>query len=662
MRLCAGIFAAFFLTAQSPPATKDIGGQLERFESALTRVDQRAASDIVDDLIIARTPADGQPRVDPLISSLLGRLFLNAHQEAHALPYLSQARPEALPQSIRGETLLAYGRALELTGQRQEAMRVYEDALANASAGRTDWPARLGIARQKIVSDPNAVRNELAGLLSAASPVNRWEVEFLLSLASSLTGDQVAARHYAGLAWSDAASAAPSDLASLRVAVLRAGLANVAGDAPGQRAMLAAANAGAAAHGSDLARQLPVCDDDIRLGDTVTFGAVLGPYNTRAIIPIAASRPEIVAPFFDRLAGREAIKTDDSSNATGTIFTLSCVSRVSSDYIADRMPTDPLFAWLLAKGMYPAVAISKTDTDGINRIADRIDDLKKRFGPNSPLLIGPRWQILQSLESRRTYAGDVAPGRLTELRTILIEDLGRAGAPASLTKLLSLRANLEQLAQSALAGSPDARALAAVWNEVLREIPFTAARYLMRDAQSQFQGSVPPEQASMIAGLLERMPPDLRGHDRQAFLQTMAWAQRAAGNKNQAFKTIASTALAPDACVRTDNPPQMLEQNFTPEDYPTDLIPAELRGYSMVEFDLSPSGKPTKPRTVVSLPSGLFDEVTAKGIATMRYSEPSLNGKPHTCRFETQSVVWRLQGEDDMQAPTLLPDMTKDAI
>jgi hypothetical protein len=655
----AGIVAAFFLTAQSPPATTDIDGQLARFESALTRVDQRAASDIVDELIIARTPADGQPRVDPLISSLLGRLFLHAHQEANALPYLSQATPEALPQSIRAETLLAYGRALELTGHRQEAIRVYGDALANSSGGRTEWPARLGIARQKIVSDPNAVRNELSGLLAAASPANRWEVEFLLSLASSLTGNQAAARQFANLAWSDAANAAPSDLAPLRVSVLRAGLANVAGDEPGQRAMLAAANAGAAAHGNDLARQLPVCDEDIRPGDTVTLGAVLGPYNTRAIIPIAASRPEIVAAFFDRLAGREAIKADDSSNATGTIFTLSCVSRVSSNYIADRMPTDPLFAWLLAKGMYPAVSSSKTETDGINRIADRIDDLTRRFGPHSPLLIGPRWQLLQSLESRRAYSGDVAPGRLTELRTTLIEDLRRAGAPASLAKLITLRGNLERLAQAAIAGTPDAAALAAVWNEVLREIPFTAARYLMRDAQSQFQGSIPPQQASMIAALLVRMPPDLRGPDREAFLQTMAWAQRSAGNKAEAFKTIASTALAPNACVRMEDPPQMLEQNFSPEDYPAGLIPAELRGYSMVEFDLSPGGKPTKPRTVVSLPSGLFDEVTAKGIATMRYSEPKLNGKSRACRFETQSVVWRLQGEDDVQAPTLLPDLTQ---
>lgn len=660
MRMVAGVLAAFALCAQSPPS-ENLDGKISQFDEALARTDIKSAASVVDGLIASRTPADGQPKVDPLISALIGRLSLAAQQEGIAALYFAKAPTATLPESVRAEVAVAYGDALDLLGERQEALDAYGRALA-VSQGRHALRARLGIARQAIVTDPTSARRDLAPLLSAPDASDRWEAEYLSALAASLLGDRESASQLASRAWTDASAAPAKDLAPLKVAVLRAGLATVSGDHHTQRAMLAAANAGAASRGADLGRQLPVCGDDgVRPSDFVIFGTIIGPYNTKSLIPIAASRPGVVKPFHDRLAGREFVKSEAASNAAGTVVTLSCVTRVESGYIADREPVEPISEWFAGKGIYPASVRADYDDEGINRISDRIDDLKRRFGPSTPLLTGPNWQLLQALEARASKGDPVPPGRLVELRTALAGQLDSAGAPPWFGRLLALRSEMDRLARSAASGRPDLAAFQALWRNVFREIPFTPARYMLRDIRSKLEDPMTPEQARLITDIRDRAPASLAGRDRQAFLLIIAYSQWSAGLDPDARTTAAQTGLAPDNCIRGDTPPKLLEQSFTSKDYPSDLIPGELQGYALVEVNLTPSGTPASPRIVLSMPSGLFDQATQKGVATMRFSAPTVNGKPRACRAETKGIVWRLEDAREPEMPTLLPDTTKES-
>jgi hypothetical protein len=45
----------------------------------------------------------------------------------------------------------------------------------------------------------------------------------------------------------------------------------------------------------------------------------------------------------------------------------------------------------------------------------------------------------------------------------------------------------------------------------------------------------------------------------------------------------------------------------------------------------------------------------------MRFSAPTVSGKPRACRAETKGIVWRLEDARDPEMPTLLPDTTKES-
>jgi hypothetical protein len=51
----------------------------------------------------------------------------------------------------------------------------------------------------------------------------------------------------------------------------------------------------------------------------------------------------------------------------------------------------------------------------------------------------------------------------------------------------------------------------------------------------------------------------------------------------------------------------------------------------------------------------LFDEPSRKGVSTLRYVPPTRAGKPIACRGLFQSMVWRLENENDFWLPKLTP-------
>lgn len=653
--------AALAVSAQ--PATSSLETQLERFNRAIVSGNGLEAAPIVDGLIASRLPADGAPASDALVNSMIGRLYLLAGHEAPALGYLAQAPANSLPPSVRAETLLAYAIALKRHGRREEALAAFRGASRNATDLSQDFRSAIGLAEELLPTDPGGALRLSFPLLTSAEAASRWRAAYVSSLASSLLGDQSTARMYADRAWTDAAMAPPRELAPLHVSVLRAGLAAQAGDKQALHAMLAAANAMAVSRGDDVSRQLPVCGDDgLKPSDFVIFGALTGPYHSNSLVPIAASNPSIVAAFHDRLAGRAVLKADNVSYATGTVFTVSCVTRVDSGFMKDTEPSDPLVGWFAQRGIYPVSMKPESDDPGINEVGNRLDDLQRRFGKHSPLLIQAQWQLLMLLEVRSLAGDPVPPGRLVELRAEIIDGLKRSNAPGELVDLLELRTEMDRLMRAAAAqGKPDLAAFQSIWTQVMQKVPFPVARRFVRSMLESFRENFPTDQIKTVMALGDRAPSSLSGRDKQAFLLTLAGAKRSAGMLEEARRDVAATGLAPDICVRADSPPIMLEQKFRPDDYPYDLVPAELKGYSLVEFDVTAAGTPAQPRTILSFPSGLFDQATEDGVGTMRFTAPTVNGKSRACRAHTQGVTWRLEGEEDFSPPTLLPDLTGDS-
>jgi hypothetical protein len=65
------------------------------------------------------------------------------------------------------------------------------------------------------------------------------------------------------------------------------------------------------------------------------------------------------------------------------------------------------------------------------------------------------------------------------------------------------------------------------------------------------------------------------------------------------------------------------------------------------EFGLSPVGAPTDARIIYSLPSGLFDAISSKGLDTLLYAPPTRAGAPASCVGVYQSIRWQLEGSSD---------------
>jgi hypothetical protein len=59
---------------------------------------------------------------------------------------------------------------------------------------------------------------------------------------------------------------------------------------------------------------------------------------------------------------------------------------------------------------------------------------------------------------------------------------------------------------------------------------------------------------------------------------------------------------------------------------------------------------------VYSLPSGLFDEASVKGLDTLRYAPVTNGGKPSSCKGLYQPIVWKLDEEGpDLSVPLMAP-------
>lgn len=645
---------ALIALAASAAAVGQPAPPIAAFERSLSATHLTEAADIIDDLIVKRTPLDGKPQPDPLLNALMGQLYMASNTTMAATVYLDNAPISALPAQMQAAVALDHGRALERVGRRSRALAAYREAAASATNGEQQRQAALGMARQMLPTNPGAARAIVRGIAEGSPSTDRWEAEELQAIASSLLGDHASATKLANAAWTDSAGASMTDLAPIKVATLRAGLAAAEHNTETERAMLLATDGLSLSPEAELSRQLPVCGEDgIRTTDWVIFGLVSGPFVEQQLFPIAASRSEIVPAFQDSLSVGNPIKEANGRKPLGTVFTVACRTHVDPDFVAAPSYADPLVEWFVQTGIYPARFTNEVDDEHLNKIADRTDSLSAKFGKDSALLIYPRWQTLRALVKRAAAGDAVLPGQLADLATQVSAGLRRSGAPEWLAHGIDVQSELVQVVAGD--GDPQEKAATARTKMIseVEQAPFGFARQFLAaiDSRSRNENELDPGVARLIVGMNAKLPSTMTARERRAWVFTLAKAQRALQGVEVAQRTLAAAKVQPDLCLMTDDPPKLLDQHFTYKDYPTELIAGDQEGVTAFDFDLTDTGKVAAHRIIFSLPSGIFDEVSAKGLATVRYTEPRRSGKASPCRGILQPIVWRLEGDDPFAVP-----------
>jgi hypothetical protein len=651
MRLLALLIAGAAVSAETPPPT-----QLHAYEQALTAFHFDEARTIVDRLVRERVLSKGPGRPDALLNAMIGRLYVAVGQPDEATIYLDRAPLAELPDVMRAATALDHGRALELHGDRSGARAAYSEAAA-ASQNDTDRRrAMLGVARQLLPQDPAMSRDQLLPIATGAPEPQRWEARYLLASSSSLLGDSASARRWADEAWADALAGPPADLAPLRVETLRAGLAAAAHDQATERAMLIASNGIALTASPRLAAQLPVCGDaGVQPSDFVTFGFIGGPLLQRELIPVAASRPGVVTAFADALSGTSPIQQDDGRTPLGTVFTVRCRTVINPYFLSKQPAANPLAEWGVGRGLYFASLFNESDDEHLKPVEEWIDTLAARFGKDSPLLILPRWQVLSMLEARATAGDTVLPGQLADLRRDVAAGLRRAGAPDWLAQNMEVPTPVEVLSQAAGNSSELATQMQMFFRKQLLSMPFDLARTNLLEGLVNLHGEWPAPVSQLVIDLNAKTPPSLVGRERQAWEISVAGAQRSLGKAAEARATILAAGLPNDLCAAADSDLSLLEEHFSYSDYPQELISGAQEGAVLFEFGISAKGTPQNPRILYSLPAGLFDQVSAKGIEALRYTIPKHSGAPVPCRGITQPVVWKLDDATKSSVPVMAP-------
>lgn len=656
MRSLGLLLTASLLSAAAPPPP---ARDFQPFEQALAGSHFNDASDFIDRLMAERLPADGKPRPDPWLNALLGRLYLAAGNVASAAAYFDGAPLAQLPAPIRAATALDRGRVLELRGEREASLAAYREGAAASTTDLDRRRAALGISRQLLPVDPKQARDTVAAIADGPPVPERWEAKYLLALSASLLGDAAAASRLADAAWADSVHAPLNALGPLRVAALRAALAAARHDVVAERAMLLATNGLKLTAAPELRMRLPACGEHgLRPSDYVIFAYFAGPYVNRGVTPVAASRLEAVGPFTDAIGKINPIKEGTSLAPLGTTFTVSCRSVGASRYLSRRQ--DPFVEWFVSNGIYPASASFEADDQHINAIADHIDATAARFGKDSPLLIGPRWQMSMVLEKRARAGDQVLPGQIADLATQIGAGMRRSGAPEWMTAAIEMRASFDQAAAAARDGPDQAARFAELSRQQLLSLPFAFSRDLLTDwLRNLKEEDWPAPVAQLVLDLNAKAPRDLAGPERHSWLLLVGQAQRSLGKDAEARATIASAGFAPDTCALADSSPTLLEQHFSYADYPHDLVAGSQEGAVLFEFDLSPAGTVAGRRVVYSLPSGIFDEASAKGLSTVRFTQPTRKGKPSMCRGMYQPIVWRLEDSEDFTVPVFSPGATE---
>jgi tetratricopeptide (TPR) repeat protein len=647
LALCAGAVAA------QTPATIPLSERLARIELGFEGSNEAPAE--LAALVKERRPADGVLRTDPLLNGLYGRVLLENGRIGEALPYLERGWSPDVPEAQRIAAGLALAAAQEQTGDLSGATATLDRLEAEPLAQGKRQQAAFARARLALLRDPRAA----IALSEAAAAIRpgtgaAWQAGLIRGQALALSGDPGGAAAAARQAWAAAPEVASGEAAPLRSALLLGALAARTAAADRLAAMLSAAGARRSPAPGDAAEVLPLCGEDgIAPEDHVTFGLFSTVGEARHLMPLEASRPAAVAPFYQALAGHVAV-TGGAEPGEGTLFTVRCRTTISTSYDAPALRRDAFADWFAERGLYPA-GRTEHSVEAINAAAEDVAELEERYGAEHPLLIPPRLDLYMRLTLRAASADDIPGWQIEDLRRKIQAGFAAQGSDHGAVLDLDPR-RFQALLQNARSPEEGLRLARTEGLRLVQRLPLDhayryAGEWLRQDTE------LPSEtHQRMLEALLARFPENGGDRRRSALLMRLAELQRKRGDLTAARRSLRTAGVSPASCAAADEPPTIAEAQVTDEDYPPLALKHGLEGISMIEMEVGADGRVASHRLILSAPSALFDQVIARELQDFRYNPARAGGRARSCRGVYQRIVWRMPEDDPAGWSSLLQD------
>jgi hypothetical protein len=640
----AAALAAGAAFAAPPPAAAP-ADPVGAFEAAMAKDDSEGAARAIDPLIDARRRKDMPLRPDPLLSGLVGRMYL-PHAPGAAEAFLAFADGPGVPPRQRALAGLGLAAAREAQGETDAALA----ALAKVDPAEltAEERGRVAVARARLLltRDPAAARAAAAAVQEAGPAL--WEAELVAAEAASLLGDPAAARAAAARAWAAAGEARPQDYAPVRVAAVRAALAAAAGDTQGSLAMLNAAGAARAAFTARIAELLPVCGEAGLTGaDEATFAVVAGPERLPQLIPVAASRPLAARRLFDALAGA-AVVSEVSEGLIGDTLRVRCRTAPSAAWDPPARGPEPVSTWFASRGLY--ATLRNGDAEAlINDIGNDVERLSASLGDDHPALIPLHFRLAELLRLRAQESGDVEAWQVERLLSKAAAGMAATGGAEGLYETDAQR----QEDRRAAAATDFEQGLALVRAVALKRLGEMAAPYAYPFLMGWLgKDKTLPDATKRLAietvakGIADPADP------RRRTLDLLRLRLDAKSDPAAAARDRRALALPPDVCAGADADIDVKSHPFTDETYAAEALRYSLQGASAMELTLDAGGRVTGHRILVSAPAGLFDEEIAKAAPVMELTPPVFAGKPRGCRGYVQTVTWKMPPAEP--APSVL--------
>lgn len=622
------------------------------FEAAMRALDHQQASRIADALVSRHRFDHKEARADPLLSGLVGRLFLRRDHPATALPYLRHGDSPDLPPPLRIAVGFARAEAEEAVGEWPAAAATFERLLSLPLDPSQRFAARLGLGRVRLADDPAGALAAAEALAPSAPAGRRWEAELVAAQALSLLGRGPEAAAAAGRAWSDSAEADTQAAAPMRVALVRAGLAAAAGHRNALIAMLSAANASLNRLDTDLAEASPVCGDDgVLPGDFAILGAYTGVNATQWLTPIAASRPAAAAAFRKALAGRPLLETTGKPPG-GLVFTIRCRTTPSSAY-APAHAADPWTQWFADRGLYFPMSLEPSLED-INRLSNEIAELTAKYGEGHPPIIPLQVSLLTMFDQRSRSEADVSEWQVLELRRKITAALAKAGGaegflpdlPAEAERARLEKAGAFELAMAVYRGSME---------RLVGTLPPPLAYDGLREWLKVDETLPDATRRRVTEALLGRIGGGPDDPIRRSLQRRLGAIARKSGDFAAARAAFAAAGLPKDSCAAVETTPELKEHGIADDDYPPDALVPNLTGATVLELDLGPDGRVAGHRIILATPSLVFDPLIRAKLPGFSLTPASERGRPRACRAVQQTIRWQLPEEEAEGPPRFAP-------
>ena len=625
--LCAG-------ADSTTPVLANEVQDLKIFDVALAEGKLDKAAEIYGRLFEARLPKDGKPKPDATLDAFAGRLFFAEGNPIEAIAFLKMDATGDTGDAAARQFALAG--AMFVVGEYADAAKRYAN-LAESLGGDQQTRALIGQAQATIMTDPSAAAPLIAKLAST-NPSLVWRISFVEAQQALLRKDYAAAQKAADRAMIAANVAPVRDYAPLQTLQLQAAVAAAQGRREQVAALLGAVPSNSNLSmktASTIANRLPRCGDAGITEDDYVIIGLFTPQNPSiklaAPMPLAASRPEIVAAFMRYIAGYW--KADSTVSLVAyPLMKIRC-TYANEDYFENDGSRFANAAFAAAQHIRPRFFETeywKAD-DVLTEAAKAFDRIEQVVGPDSPILIAPLAEIADLTAAQVEEKNDIPAGQIEAL-------VSRGKA---LTKKLGAKP----------------------YEEILSEIPTTVLQWTgnmkayVKIAPLEYaytsvlealniQGLPAADKLSAIEIVAMRIGPDQSDRRVRTLLRKRFSLLRQL-DQNKIIEMLARTAkLDPMLCSVKAALPVMTDSGITTQDYPIDAVFSELSGGTVIDIDIGTNQKVTRLRQIVEAPPLVFSDALAKAIAAMKVA-PAKNaaGREGDCKAFRTQVRWELPAD-----------------